>query len=155
MDAIRDALNEYKIPNTWWPVPLVDTVQKVDIALAIPWIANCILELLTRERHDSAALIADRVRRAVATDSPGEVKGMLDEYDSVLHPLRDNLLLSYRHLIQAKQFLMSDRIIELRTQLVWALLYLGDCEYSRRNNIQFVIDDFLRMLSKPPSDPHG
>jgi hypothetical protein len=148
MDAIQEALNEYQVPNAWWPIPLINAIQRVDIALAIPWVASCVLDLLLAQQHDKAALLADRIRRAVAATAPGEIQEMLDEYDSVLHPVRDNVLLSYRHLVQAKQFLLSNDIAGLRTQLTWALIFVGDCDYSRQNNIQFVINHYSKAILK-------
>jgi hypothetical protein len=147
MDAIREALAQFKIPNAWWPKPLIDAVQHVDIASTIPWVGNCILDYLSHQPHDVGSLLIERIQRAVATTSADEVQAMLDEYDSRLHPFHDNLLVSYRHLIQAKQFLLRKDITGIRTQIVWALLFLGDCDYSRQDNIRFITDNFSTVVS--------
>lgn len=153
MDAIQEAVNEYKIPNAWWSIPLINALERVNISLLIPWVADCILDLLSHERHDQGALVADRIRRVVATKSPEDIQDMLDEYDSMLHAFRSNYLLSYRHFVQAKQFFLNSDIVGLRTQLAWSLIFLGDCEYSRQSNIQYVIDSFSKMISNFLKNP--
>lgn len=150
MNATEEALNQYRVPDAWWPIPLIDAIQRIDIALCIPWVAGCILDFLSRQPHDRAAVISEGVTRTVAAMSIDETQHLLREYDATLHPDRDNVLVSYRHLIQGKQFLLSGNVTGLRTQIAWALLFLGDCDFSRRTNVQLVIDNFLRLLPAPP-----
>src|SRR4051812_24464303 len=129
MDPAQQALNEFKVPNTWWPTALIDSIQQIDLALAIPWVASCILDALEQVAHPSETLIIDRVHRILASTSPDEVQQLLDEYDRELHERGNNLLLSYRNLTQAKKFLLAKDVIGVRTQAVWSLMHLGDCEY--------------------------
>lgn len=153
MNAIQEAVTEYKKPNAWWPIPLINALQRIDKALLIPWVADCILDLLYHEQRDQGVMVADKIRCAVVTQSSENIQIMLDEYDSVLHAFRSNTLLSYRHFLQGKLFLLKNDIVGLRTQLVWALIFLGDCEYSRRVDIQYVIDSFSKIISDHLESP--
>lgn len=112
--------------------------------------AGCILDYLSSQQHDHASIILDRIPRAVATSSSNEIHEFLSEYDAVLHPFRDKLILSYRNLIQAKEYIIANNTVGVRTKIAWALIDLGDCEFSRQTNIQFVIDNFLRLLPVLP-----
>ncbi len=150
MNAIEKARGEYQTPNAWWPIPLIDAIQRIDVALCIPWVASCLLEFLSTQQHEYAAVLSERVRRAVEMTSAQEIQGLLAEYDSVFHPHRDNILLSYRHLLQGKQFLLSRNLTGVRTQITWALILLGDCDFYRRTNIQFILDQFSRFVPSLP-----
>jgi hypothetical protein len=152
MNPIQKARHEYQIPNAWWPIPLIDALQQIDIGLCVPWVASCIIDFLSAQPHEFSTLVSDRVRHAVLTTSIQEIESMLVEYDTLLHPVRDNLLLSYRHLIQAKHCLLCGHLIGLRTQIAWALILLGDCAYSHRTNIQFVIDRFSQLAPALPDN---
>ena len=151
MEPIQEALKEFKIPNSWWPVPLVNAIQQADIDLAIPWLANCIRDTILHENHSHATWVTDRIDLAVATTSPDIIQKMLEEYDHDLADCRgDNLLLSYRNLLQAKEFLFHNDTAGFRTQIIWLLLHLGDCNYSRHTNIRFVIESFSKTLPDSP-----
>ncbi|VTR96960.1 hypothetical protein [Tuwongella immobilis] len=146
MKAVEEALTQYRVLDAWWPIPLIEALQRIDIALCIPWVAGSILDFLSRQPHDRAAVISEGVNRAVAAMSTDETQHLLREYDATLHPDRDNVLVSYRHLVQGKQFLLRGNVTGLRTQITWALIFLGDCDYSRQTNVQFVVDNFLRLI---------
>lgn len=150
MNAVEEALNEYRIPDAWWPTPLINALQRIDIALCIPWVAGSILDFLSSQQHDHAAAISDGVHRAVAATSPDEIRKLLREYEATLHPDRDNILVSYIHLVLGKQFLLGGNVTGLRTEIAWALIFLGDCDFSRRTNVQFVVDNFLRLMPALP-----
>jgi hypothetical protein len=151
MNAVEEALNEYRVPFSWWPIPLINALQRIDIALCIPWVAGSILEFLSKQPHDCATAISEGINRTVASSSTGELQELQQEYQINLHPLRDNVITSYIHLVLAKESLLSSSVTRLRTQIAWALIFLGDCDFSLRINIQFVVDNFLRLLP----EPHG
>jgi hypothetical protein len=97
-------------------------------------------------------LIADRIPRAVASTCVLELQQFLDEYDHELHERGDFLLISYRNLIQTKQFLLESDVVGVRTQSVWALIHLGDCEYARHSDIQFILASFSKLVSRAVYD---
>jgi hypothetical protein len=146
MDAIQQALSEYKVPKSWWPLQLINGIQEIDIALLIPWVASCILDSLTYEEHPKATLVSDRVRRTV-TATPEEIDRLLAEYETELHESGNKMLVSYRDLIQAKKYLFSNDVIGIRTQIVWSLILLGECDYARRTDIQFVIKNYSKVIA--------
>src|SRR5262249_30455857 len=140
-------LNEFKVPNAWWPISLIDSIQQIDLSLVIPWVASCIIHTLEYEVHARTTLIVDRVRRTLASTSTEEVQHLLDEYDHELHEDGNNLLVSYRNLTQAKKFLLANDVIGVRTQVAWSLIHLGECEYTRRTNIEFILASYSRLIS--------
>lgn len=131
-------------------MPLIDAIEQLDIALAIPWIGGCIRDELL---HHNEAMVIDflgkRIDQATAATTVDRIQSMIDEYGRDLNEIRNDLILSYRNLIHAKRSLLLGNMIDLRTHLVWSLIHLGNCDHMRLTGITPVTDSFSKLGGGP------
>jgi hypothetical protein len=146
VDAIKKALAEYQQPHSWWPTALINALQAIDISLCTSLVAGSIRCFLAEAPRERSAAVVAGIERVVAATTKEEVDVLHAEYEDGALGFRDNFLASYKCLLEAKWNLLDGNTIGVRTQTAWAMIFLGDSDYSRRTELRCVVETFLRLV---------
>jgi hypothetical protein len=132
--AIDGALDVYDRGDAFWPLPIIDELEKLGVGCIFSWTAGCFRNLLqSREYWAGAAMSADLDRLPVESsiDSLTEM-GRKYEEDGV----RDTVGSAFIFLIRAKIDLTKGHTIGVRTHAMYTMMKAFDRATSDRDSLK-------------------
>jgi hypothetical protein len=147
VDPVEQALAAWKIPNNWWPVPLLDALQAKDVTRIVPWVARCLLGCIQLHGYWARDSFVGEIQQVVETTSPEALQQLLAKYEQF--GSRDKVWSSHIHPILAKRSLLEGDVRQLRHSAVWALILLAEHDVDNKNPaVRLVIDKYEEIVAE-------